>query len=146
MGKLEKLFFESLDYATLMKIGALLYFSKGYTAVKKKWKTEILVCVRPLKLQFYQFWSNVHNQPLQNTPNILKLFQDLMKTNWSPSQLYFQPQKVKSNKSMYYHGNHILRLFDTLPNFLFTISEMKRGIYELPHEASNNLRLRILEN
>ena len=26
----------------------------------------------------------------------------------------------------YNHGHNILRLFDTLPNFLFTTSEMKR--------------------
>ena len=50
------------------------------------------------------------------------------------------------------HGHNILRLFDTLPNFLFTTSETKRvisnkhGIYELPHELPNDLRLRILGN
>ena len=47
---------------------------------------------------------------------------------------------------------NILRLFDTLPNFLFNASERnliisnKHGIYELPHELENDLRLRILGN
>ena len=46
------------------------------------------------------------------------------------------------------HFHNILRLFDVLPNFPFTKSEMKRafsnkhGIYELP----NDLRLKILGN
>ena len=46
----------------------------------------------------------------------------------------------------------ILRLFDVLPNFPFTTSETmrdfsyKHGIYELPHELPNDLRLRIVGN
>ena len=46
----------------------------------------------------------------------------------------------------------LLRIFDTLANFLFPASEIisviisnKYGIYELPRELHNNLRLRILE-
>ena len=52
----------------------------------------------------------------------------------------------------YNHLYNILRLFDVLPNFRFTASETmgtyyyKHGIYELPHELTNNLRLRILGN
>ena len=52
----------------------------------------------------------------------------------------------------YNHFHNILRLFDDLPNFPFTTSETmgdityKYSIYELPHELSNDLRLRILEN
>ena len=52
----------------------------------------------------------------------------------------------------YNHGHDILRLFDTLPNFFsprvkgsMHISN-KHGIYELPHELPNDLRLRILGN
>ena len=47
---------------------------------------------------------------------------------------------------------NILRLFDVLPNFPLTTSETmcdftyKHGIYELPHELPNDLRLRILGN
>ena len=44
--------------------------------------------------------------------------------------------------------HNILRLFDVLPNFPFTTSETMRehGIYELPHELSNDVRLRTLGN
>ena len=42
--------------------------------------------------------------------------------------------------------HYILRLFDALPNFAFTTSELlcaiityKHGIYELPHELPNDL-------
>ena len=34
--------------------------------------------------------------------------------------------KEKSVKNTYNHGHNILKLFDTLPNFLFTTSETKR--------------------
>ena len=54
------------------------------------------------------------------------------------------------------HGHNILRLFDTLPDFLFTTSETKakqsmvisnkHGIYELPQELPNELRLKVLGN
>ena len=48
------------------------------------------------------------------------------------------------------HFHNILRLLDVLPNSPFTTSEMiityKHGIYELPHELLNDLRLRILGN
>ena len=37
------------------------------------------------------------------------------------------------------HGHNIMRIFHVLPNFLFTTSETK-----LPHELSNDLRLRKL--
>ena len=50
-------------------------------------------------------------------------------------------------------GHNIFRRFDVLPNFSFTASEtnhdyhgMNHGIYELPRELLNNLRLRILGN
>ena len=45
-----------------------------------------------------------------------------------------------------------MRVFDGLANFSFNTSETKRdvsnkyGIYELPHELPNDLRLRILGN
>ena len=41
-----------------------------------------------------------------------------------------------------------MRLFDVSPNFPFTTSEAMRehGIYELPHELSNDVRLRTLGN
>ena len=56
--------------------------------------------------------------------------------------------------SMFHHNYryYILRLFDTLPNFLFTqekrcaIITYEHGIYELPHVLSKGLRLRILGN
>ena len=60
-------------------------------------------------------------------------------------------------RAMYRFCNHfhnILRLFDVLPNFLSpqvkrctseTIT-YKQGIYELPQELPNDLRLRILGN
>ena len=49
--------------------------------------------------------------------------------------------------NIYNQFHNILRLFDVLPNFLFTTSETmrdyyyKHGIYELPHELLNELRL-----
>ena len=51
---------------------------------------------------------------------------------------------------IYNHFHNILRLFDVLPNFPFTTSEMmyddlyKHDLYKLPHELPNDLRLRIL--
>ena len=53
---------------------------------------------------------------------------------------------------VYNHFHNILRLFDVLPNFPFTTSEMmsnyylQHGIYKLPHKLPNNLRLWILGN
>ena len=50
------------------------------------------------------------------------------------------------------HFQIILRLSDVLPNFAFTkvkrcaIITYKHGIYELPRELPNDLRLRILGN
>ena len=51
----------------------------------------------------------------------------------------------------YNHFHNIVRLFDALPNFSFTTSEtmgvtFKHGIYELPQELPNDLRIRILGN
>ena len=52
----------------------------------------------------------------------------------------------------YNHVDNILRLFDGWANFYFTTSQTKRdylyknGIYELPHELPNGLRIRILGN
>ena len=52
----------------------------------------------------------------------------------------------------YNHGHGIFRHFDHWLNYPFTSSEMKRdyynkhGIYELPHELPNDLRIRILGN
>ena len=52
----------------------------------------------------------------------------------------------------YIHGHNILRLFDTFPNFLFPqvkrdlIISNQHGIYQLPHELPNDLRLRIIVN
>ena len=48
------------------------------------------------------------------------------------------------------HGHNILRLFDTLRNFVFTTCEKsviitnEHGTYEFPHELPNDLRLRKL--
>ena len=57
------------------------------------------------------------------------------------------------NRCCIYNTTHnILRLFDVLPNFLShqvkrrVIISNKDGIYELPHELPNDLRLRILRN
>ena len=50
------------------------------------------------------------------------------------------------------HGNNILRLFDTSPNFFSPqveqslITSNKHGIYELLHELPNDLRLTIFRN
>ena len=59
----------------------------------------------------------------------------------------------KRNDNFCNHFHSILRLFDVLPNFPFTTSEAmctiityEHGIYELPHELPNNLRLRVLGN
>ena len=38
----------------------------------------------------------------------------------------FIPLTFSSHNILYNHGHNILRLFDTLPNFLFTTSETKR--------------------
>ena len=49
---------------------------------------------------------------------------------------------------IYNQFHNILRLFDVLPNFPFTTSETmaiityKHGIYRLPLELPNNLRIR----
>ena len=51
-----------------------------------------------------------------------------------------------------YNQLHILGLFDVLPNFLlpqvkrWVIITYKHGIYELPYELQNDLRLRRLGN
>ena len=53
---------------------------------------------------------------------------------------------------IYNHFHNILRLFDILSNFFSpqvkrtVIVSNKYGIFELPHELPNNLRLRILRN
>ena len=50
------------------------------------------------------------------------------------------------------HFHNTLKLFDVSPNFPFTqvkqcaINTYKHGIYELPHELRNSLRLRTLGN
>ena len=50
------------------------------------------------------------------------------------------------------HFHNILRLFDVLPNFPFpqlkpcAIITYEHGIYDLPHNLPNDLRLRILGN
>ena len=54
----------------------------------------------------------------------------------------------------YNGGLNILRLSDTIPNFIFITSEVKQnviinkkhGICELPHQLPNDLSLRILRN
>ena len=52
----------------------------------------------------------------------------------------------------YNQFHNILRLFDVLTNFPFTTSERcasityKHGMYELPRELTNDLRLKILVN
>ena len=46
----------------------------------------------------------------------------------------------------YNHFNNNLRFFDVLPNFPFTTSETMRDLYELPHELTNDFRLKILGN
>ena len=46
----------------------------------------------------------------------------------------------------YNQVHNILRLFDDLPNFLFTTSETMRDTYVLPHELPNDLRPRTLKN
>ena len=52
----------------------------------------------------------------------------------------------------YNQFHNILRLFDALANFSFTTSERcasityKHGMYELPRELTNDLRLKILVN
>ena len=53
--------------------------------------------------------------------------------------------KLKFGK--YNHFHNILRLFDVLPNFLFTTSETMRSYYletwyELSHELPNDSRLK----
>ena len=55
-------------------------------------------------------------------------------------------------QQLYDRFHNILRLFDVLPNLLFTTSETigdiiyKHAIYELPHELPNDVRLRKLGN
>ena len=73
---------------------------------------------------------------------------------------YFQSKAEKMSTAnelcifelVYNHFHNILRLFYVLPNFLspqvkrWVIITYKHGIYELPHELPNDLRLRILGN
>ena len=56
------------------------------------------------------------------------------------------------SEAFYNNLHNILRLFDVLPNFLSpqvkrcAIITYKHGMYELPHELPNDLRLRKLGN
>ena len=54
----------------------------------------------------------------------------------------FEGPSPESGSGVFNHFHNILRLLDVLPNFV----TYKRGIYELPQELLNNLRLRILGN
>ena len=60
--------------------------------------------------------------------------------------------KCFSFSGTYNHFHKILRPFDVLPNLFFlqvkqcAILTYKHGIYKLPHELPNNLRVRILGN
>ena len=61
--------------------------------------------------------------------------------------------RYRSLRGIIYNQFHnILRLVDVLPNFPIpqakrcAIIAYKHGIYELPHQLLNDLRLRILEN
>ena len=58
--------------------------------------------------------------------------------------------KIFLNIQFTYNQFHnILRLFDVLPNSRFLTRGdyyLKHGIYELPHELPNDLRLKILGN
>ena len=67
------------------------------------------------------------------------------------------PKTEKENIAIEFHTiklvcnqfRNILKLFDVLPDFPFTKSETmgdKPVIYELPHELTKNLKLRILRN
>ena len=65
--------------------------------------------------------------------------------------LYSSLSSATISNSYYNHCHTILRLFDILPNFSSVTSETKcsynkNGIYTLPQELPDNLRLRILEN
>ena len=85
--------------------------------------------------------------------NFLKALRiDSVSTKWSFLRRFWAltPPKYGSNITeilyqRYNHGHNILRLFDSLPNFLFTSSEIiviisnKHGIHELPRELSNDL-------
>ena len=87
-----------------------------------------------------------------------KLFKVIIKfkngvlLNFRPFFLIMYIFEVATFFLAYNHFHNILRLFDALPNFPFTTSEMMRiiiynhGIYELPHELPSNLKLRILGN
>ena len=61
-------------------------------------------------------------------------------------------KNIKSKRKFYRQFHNILRLFDVLPSFSFpqvkrwAIITYKHGIYELPHEQPNDLKLRILGN
>ena len=71
---------------------------------------------------------------------------------------YFRTKAMKITiefyifKLIYNQFRNILRLFDVLPNFPFSASETmdgyyyKHGLYKLPHELPNGVRLRILGN
>ena len=107
------------------------------------------------------------------TSLLLKGFKDNFKQTARLKNIYLKQQpllkerkkyrkNLKSNinrgfcfddcQMIYNHFENILRLFDVLPNFPFTTSETiailtyKHGIYELPHELLNDLRLSILGN
>ena len=74
------------------------------------------------------------------------------------SHVYLQPlMKVRSvvhfqPTFMLNHSHNILRLFDVQPNFPLTTSKLdgivsnKYGMYKMPHELPNDLRLSTLGN
>ena len=64
-------------------------------------------------------------------------------------------KKIKEKEKENFADNHVhntLRAFDQLPNFFSPQGKrcafiaFKHGVYELPHELSNDLRLTILGN
>ena len=61
----------------------------------------------------------------------------------------YGPTLARHNSFDYNHFHNVLRLFDVFlspPVKRCAIITYKEGIYELPHELPNNLRLKILEN
>ena len=69
---------------------------------------------------------------------------------WYPSRFYEDLNDIR--RYFYNHFHNILRLLMFYQIFLlpqvnrWAIMTYKHGIYELPHELPNDLRLRILRN
>ena len=99
----------------------------------------------------FQWKMNFNPDPRKQAQEVI--FSRKLKKIAHPSLVFNNVKFANVNlKNTYNHFDDILRLFDVLLIFFSpqvkrcTIITCKHGIYELPHELQNDLRLRILVN